>query len=310
MVTQRGLTTLNREDGPWAHEKLLVKRTMLTQGTQIWSLGWEDPLGKDMAIHYSTLAWKISWTEEPGGPQTMGSQSIGHSWAPEYTHTILIFMCHSQIHLKDFQKAKIIPPRIQNQIANWLDKPIKFSMFYTQLRLFPYRPGLLHYRYPTCSSRGKSESNLTQSCQVFSYWFLPSECLSKSLILGEIEGRKKRGHQRMLMAGWHHWCNEHELGQTQGDDAGQEAWHAAVHGVTESWTWLGNWTTTTFQISSLFSIFSITTIIKTMFINHFYHCIAWELLTSKRLCPAQCSKNRDPWLETTPPVLQAPRSPW
>jgi len=41
-------------------------------------LGWEDPLEKEMATHSSILAWKISWTEEPGGLQSMGSQRVGH----------------------------------------------------------------------------------------------------------------------------------------------------------------------------------------------------------------------------------------
>ena len=47
------------------------------------------------------------------------------------------------------------------------------------------------------------------------------------------------------MAGWHHPCNGHELGQTLGDGEGHGDWHAAVHGVTKSQTRLGNWTTTT-----------------------------------------------------------------
>ena len=45
-----------------------------TQETQAHSLGWEYPLEKEMAIHSSILAWKIPWTEEPGGLQSMGSQ--------------------------------------------------------------------------------------------------------------------------------------------------------------------------------------------------------------------------------------------
>ena len=43
--------------------------------TWVQSLGWEDPLEKEMATHSSTLAWKIPWTEEPGRLQSMGSQS-------------------------------------------------------------------------------------------------------------------------------------------------------------------------------------------------------------------------------------------
>jgi len=47
----------------------------------VQSLGWEDPLEKEMAIHSSTIAWKIPWTEEPGRLQSMGSQRVGHDWA-------------------------------------------------------------------------------------------------------------------------------------------------------------------------------------------------------------------------------------
>ena len=49
-----------------------------TQETQVWSLGREDALEKEMATHSSTLAWEISWTEEPGGLQSMGSQRVRH----------------------------------------------------------------------------------------------------------------------------------------------------------------------------------------------------------------------------------------
>ena len=45
--------------------------------TQVRSLGWEDSLEKEMATHSSTLSWKILWTEEPGGLQSMGLQRVG-----------------------------------------------------------------------------------------------------------------------------------------------------------------------------------------------------------------------------------------
>ena len=47
----------------------------------VWSLGWKDPLEKEMATHSSILAWEIPWTEEPGGLQYMGSQRDGHDLA-------------------------------------------------------------------------------------------------------------------------------------------------------------------------------------------------------------------------------------
>ena len=54
------------------------KESACNAGDPGQSLGWEDPLEKEMAIHYRTIAWKISWTEEPGGLQSMGSQRVGH----------------------------------------------------------------------------------------------------------------------------------------------------------------------------------------------------------------------------------------
>ena len=49
-----------------------------TQETQVQSLGWEDALEKGMAILFSLLAWRIPWTEEPGGATVIGSQGVRH----------------------------------------------------------------------------------------------------------------------------------------------------------------------------------------------------------------------------------------
>ena len=55
-----------------------VKRLRTMRETWVRALGWEDPLQKEMAIHPSSAAWKIPWTEEPGMLQSMGSQRVGH----------------------------------------------------------------------------------------------------------------------------------------------------------------------------------------------------------------------------------------
>ena len=52
---------------------------LAVQKTWVRSLGWEDLLEKGMATHSSTLAWRIPWTEEPGGLQSKGSQRVGHN---------------------------------------------------------------------------------------------------------------------------------------------------------------------------------------------------------------------------------------
>ena len=56
----------------------MVKNLPAIQETQVRSLGWEDSLEEAMETHSSILAWRIPWTEEPGGLQSMGSQRVGH----------------------------------------------------------------------------------------------------------------------------------------------------------------------------------------------------------------------------------------
>ena len=57
---------------------MVVKNPLAMQETQVQSPGREDPLEKGMAPHSSILAWRIPWTEKPGGLQPMGSQRDGH----------------------------------------------------------------------------------------------------------------------------------------------------------------------------------------------------------------------------------------
>ena len=56
----------------------MVKNLPVMQEMQVQSLSWEDPLEKEMATYSGILAWKIPWTGEPDGLQSMGSQRVGH----------------------------------------------------------------------------------------------------------------------------------------------------------------------------------------------------------------------------------------
>ena len=58
-----------------------VKNLPAVQETQVWFLGWEDPLEKGVATHSSILAWRIPLTKEPGGLQFIGSQRVRRNWA-------------------------------------------------------------------------------------------------------------------------------------------------------------------------------------------------------------------------------------
>ena len=73
-----------------------VKCLPAMQETWVRSLGQEDPLEKEMASHSSLLGWRIPWTEEPGGLQSMGSQRVRHDWATELNWT-----CHPYLESVD-----------------------------------------------------------------------------------------------------------------------------------------------------------------------------------------------------------------
>ena len=62
-----------------------VKNLPAMWETWVRSLGWEDPLKEGMATQSSILAWKISWTEEPGGLQSMGLQKVRHDWVTKHS---------------------------------------------------------------------------------------------------------------------------------------------------------------------------------------------------------------------------------
>ena len=57
----------------------MVKNLLVMQKTQVRSLSQEDPLKEEVAAHSSLPAWRIPWTEEPGGLQPMGSQKVRHN---------------------------------------------------------------------------------------------------------------------------------------------------------------------------------------------------------------------------------------
>ena len=81
----------------------MVKNLPAMQETRVWPLGWKVPLAKGMAIHSSILAWRIPWTEKPGGLQSVGLQSgtrrhththCGLYWCTSVHPVTLLYMQH------------------------------------------------------------------------------------------------------------------------------------------------------------------------------------------------------------------------
>ena len=140
-----------------------VKNLPAMQDTQVQSLDQEDPLEKGMATHSSILAWRISWTEEPGGLQSMASQTIGHDWTTNtfFLFTVVFIMplspqtsyIEQKLHLqmwwqKDcIKKCKNLPsarllPRIQVMLKKqWMNEWMnEWTLFAWHMKCTPEKP--------------------------------------------------------------------------------------------------------------------------------------------------------------------------
>ena len=95
--------------------------------------------------------------------------------------------------------------------------------------------------HPDYSSEGLM---LKLKLRYFGHLMQRADSLEKTQMLKRLKARGK-GNGRGEMVGWHHPLNGHEFEQSPGDGERQEAWGAAVHGVTKNRTWLSDWTTTT-----------------------------------------------------------------
>ena len=93
----------------------LVKNLPTMQETWVQSLSWEDPLEKGKATHSSILAWRISWTEEPGRLQSLGSQRVGHNLA---TFTFTLFQTSTVSELRTSRCSSWIQKRLRDQRSN------------------------------------------------------------------------------------------------------------------------------------------------------------------------------------------------
>ena len=83
------------------------------QETRVQSLGWEDPLEEGMATYFSIPAWRIPWTEKPGGLLSMGSRRFGHvARAHTHTHT----HTHTLLNIENVYLMGFLDVEINNHI--------------------------------------------------------------------------------------------------------------------------------------------------------------------------------------------------
>ena len=107
----------------------MVKRLSTMWEIQVLSLGWEDPLEKEVEIHSSTLAWKIPWTEEPGRLQSTGSQRVGHHLVTSLSLFIPLEGIHLETSVTFCFNSNLLHFKPVTQFCNGISRKFKcFSM--------------------------------------------------------------------------------------------------------------------------------------------------------------------------------------
>ena len=103
-ITRRGkvIKIFRETSSGWAQ---MVKNLPATQEPQVRSLGQEDPLEKETATHSSIPAWRIPWTEEPGGLKSMGSQKVAHNWVIK---TFTYFLQDNPVNFIQTSQSEIV----------------------------------------------------------------------------------------------------------------------------------------------------------------------------------------------------------
>ena len=129
----------------------MVKNPPAMQEMQVQSLGQEDPLEEEMATHSSILAWRIPWTEEPGGLQSMGSQRVENDLVSKHTcwYTEIQLVSHTAVttsNVAKFTSVLIICLLFYTNKSGHLEKK-KDNLFlpFWSLCFFLFSPIIVHW---------------------------------------------------------------------------------------------------------------------------------------------------------------------
>ena len=142
-----------------------VKNLPAVQETRVWFLGWEDPLEKEMATYSSILAWQVSWTEEPGGLQSVGSQRVRHDERLTLTYLLYLLLCNVYVWWASLaaQMVKNLPAVQETQVR-------KIPWRREQLPTPVFLPGEFHGQKSldgSFSPWGHKESDTTEQLTMY-----------------------------------------------------------------------------------------------------------------------------------------------
>ena len=155
--------------------------------------GLGRPPEGEMAMHSSILAWRTPWTEEPGGLQALGLQRANKSPSSQ---SYGFSSGHVWMWKLDYKEGWV--PK------NWCCWTVVLRVPWTAWRS---NQSILKEIGPESSLEGLM---LKLKLQYFGHLMWRTDSLEKTLMLGKIEGRRRRGRQEDVMAGWHHWLSGHK----------------------------------------------------------------------------------------------------